>query len=509
MLRSILHSTFSPLIKSSNFWKSVPKYQLIIDRFASNYPQELKEFNSENPNFFQVILDLEKKNEVDASIKKLENSKSGLELFLLSSLYKEGFYVQKDLKKSREYLEKAMQTNGKFPFDLVNELFFQTDKKIALTYLENSGIKNKEYYQGVIHFNDGDYEKSIHYFKIFLLYKKESKDYFKVALDYLEKMEKLGVQNATNELGLIYFYSNPDKAKFYLEKSLDLKIKYYLGRIYFGHENSPINFEESFKNFEISYQNGFIGSAIYLGVFYYFGLNPVQKDVKKAFEYFQKVPYHKISSHYLGIYYLYELEVIQKDLKKSLELFECALKKGNLDSAPYIGRIYYLNKNYQKSMEYHNINPNSPISNFDKGKMFFSGLGVKKDIQKAIILMKKSANYGNKFAKHFLGKLYLNGEGVKKDEKKAIDLYLNDSSTDSNDILARHFWYKKDYVKALKYLKENKNDKSTYSKIAKIYMEGLGVEKDLNLAKQYLEIGAKKDEKKSQDLLKILNKSLE
>lgn len=63
------------------------------------------------------------------------------------------------------------------------------------------------------------------------------------------------------------------------------------------------------------------------------------------------------------------------------------------------------------------------VAKYNIGFMHEYGLGVKKDINKALIFYKMSANDGYDVAQNNLGNAYLKGIGVKQDLKIAIRYY--------------------------------------------------------------------------------------
>ena len=70
-------------------------------------------------------------------------------------------------------------------------------------------------------------------------------------------------------------------------------------------------------------------------------------------------------------------------------------------------------------------NQGNEYAQYELGKMYEEGTGVKKDEKKAAELYEKAANQGNSKAQFQLGQMYEEGRGVEKNEKKAIEVYVN------------------------------------------------------------------------------------
>src|SRR6266705_1429347 len=65
-------------------------------------------------------------------------------------------------------------------------------------------------------------------------------------------------------------------------------------------------------------------------------------------------------------------------------------------------------------------NAGDPIAQLKLGVAYDAGIGIERDIAKAIMWYKKSAEQGNADAQNSLGSLYQSGDGVSKDSKQAV-----------------------------------------------------------------------------------------
>ena len=88
------------------------------------------------------------------------------------------------------------------------------------------------------------------------------------------------------------------------------------------------------------------------------------------------------------------------------------------------GKRQFDKKEYKKAYKtFMQISRNGMVAKFNIGYMYELGLGVDKNITKALIFYSLSANDGYAIAQNSLGNAYLKGIGVKKDLNKAVAYY--------------------------------------------------------------------------------------
>ena len=142
-----------------------------------------------------------------------------------------------------------------------------------------------------------------------------------------------------------------------------------------------------------------------------------------------------------------------------------------------------------KSAEIGNISAQNLLGNF-----YLSGIGCKKDIQKAIYWYKKSAEKGDDLAQESIGYLYEKGIGFPKDYQKAFNYYKK--SAEQGNEFAQYslgYFYEKgrgcqqDYKKALYWYKKSAEDDNILAeyKIGYFYEKGKGCKKNLDKALEY------------------------
>ena len=154
---------------------------------------------------------------------------------------------------------------------------------------------------------------------------------------------------------------------------------------------------EAVKTLELLWNKGFIAAAYHLGKAYRDGLG-VLPDDEKAEEWFRR------SAAIGGAQPQYALGKFlqrQERMGEAASWYERACESGN-QYAPY-----------------------------HLGKMCLLGVGVPKDIERAVRLLSDSANQGNQYAQYVLGKLYLQGKDVGQDQD-AAEYWLTQSAAQGN-----------------------------------------------------------------------------
>lgn len=68
------------------------------------------------------------------------------------------------------------------------------------------------------------------------------------------------------------------------------------------------------------------------------------------------------------------------------------------------------------------------VAQYELGKMYYNGIGVAQNYQKALEWYEKAANQGDVAAQYKLGVMYQDGEGVRQDYHKAVEWYTKASN---------------------------------------------------------------------------------
>lgn len=261
---------------------------------------------------------------------------------------------------------------------------------------------------GVMYFNGKGIEKNL-----------------KLSLQYLHKSIEYNPTLVYNYLGEIHLeLKEYNSAKSYFELSGSPESLKNLGIMYLNVKN--VNYEKAILYFEKSKQLGNKISSMYLGNIYFQGLG-VEKDYKKAFEYYSSNDLNDVVSLFDGesLNNFGELYLKGKGTEINYRiakiLFEMAIEKNDKLSLINLASLYFygygVDINYTKARElYENgkLNLDSESLN-NLAKMYFEGLGGKKDFYAARILLEKGLKHLNNENLMRLSQMYLQGLGGDKE----------------------------------------------------------------------------------------------
>lgn len=157
----------------------------------------------------------------------------------------------------------------------------------------------------------------------------------------------------------------------------------------------------------------------------------------------------------------------EKDDNKGNELFEILANYGDVDCQYNLGVVYYY------------------------------GTGVEVDKEKAAFWFKKASDQGDLDAQSTLASMMFLGDGIKQDKEKAFELY--ELAAERGHEGAQSVVYTEWLVKALY------GDKECQFNIGDIYLYGkYGIEKDIDVAIDFLEKAAAQDHAQSLYILSLL-----
>lgn len=129
------------------------------------------------------------------------------------------------------------------------------------------------------------------------------------------------------------------------------------------------------------------------------------------------------------------IQMIEEKIANDTTLFEEEIKyyisvaQNNPEKLYNIGELYYdgicVEQNYQKAIEYYKkaAELGSVDALKELGVMYGEGIGVEQDYKKAFEYYEQAAKRGNAVALNNLGYMYQHGEGVEQDFEKAKKLY--------------------------------------------------------------------------------------
>lgn len=201
-----------------------------------------------------------------------------------------------------------------------------------------------------------------------------------------------------------------------------------------------------------------------------------------------------------------------EDWKKSLEAFALkntesnldylgnSAEKGNLAAAHDIAVFYltgadgYIKKDTVIAIKMLSTFANQGYapSQYLLGQLYFGGIGIVKNTQTGIDYIKKSANQGYLPAVETLIGCLAYGYGTPRDVKGALELaekYYNIiTNVEVKTTIGTIYKNSADYTKAIKWFENAARNGSweAYNKLAYLYAEGNGVEKDFKKAHTYI-----------------------
>ena len=249
-----------------------------------------------------------------------------------------------------------------------------------------------------------------------------------------------------------------------------------------------------------------------------------QKNYIKAIECFNIASLNGSSESLLELAKMYMKGIgLERNLKQAKQYLKILSNNYNSDSAQYhLGMIYNMEKKYFKSKKYFELSAerNNTDSLMKLGIIYRDGLGVRKNPNKTYQYFEKAAKLGEANALFYLSVFLKDGFGTKKNinrSRRYLKLsarygiqesltnlglyYINEGNYD----LAKYYWSISDspkaqfnlgvtyqnegnYIEAMKmYEKAAKQDHSdAILAIGKLYLNGQGVEEDIDKALDYI-----------------------
>lgn len=184
------------------------------------------------------------------------------------------------------------------------------------------------------------------------------------------------------------------------EERIDDRLLYRMAAMCLSGSAAGVDFEQARRYFEAAAVQGNADALYGLGKLY------LRKDYErfdpaKALEYLEQSSEmdHAFAKYQLGKL-LCEGEVCDKDIARGLKLLEELGEKGISNAAYFAGKVYLREKDWQ-------------------------------DIKKAVLCFQRAADDGNFYAEYQLGKIYYFGIGVRPDAEKGLE-YLKASADHGN-----------------------------------------------------------------------------
>ncbi len=329
-------------------------------------------------------------------------------------------------------------------------------------------------------------------------------------------MEMIGILKRQTVIVLLFICFFPTMAvaqvdQFKLKQVLqdanagDISACAYLGKMYYEGTGVAQNYNEAFKWFQKAADKGIDDACAYLGKMYYEGTG-VAQNYNEAFKCFQKAADNGVTGAYtwLGVMY-YDGQGVAQNYEKAFLWTKKAAENGAANAYVGLG-VMYCNgqgvvQNYNEAFKWFQKAADNGAADayVGLGVMYCKGQGVAKNSNEAFKWFQKAADNGGASAFAYLGDMYYAGDGVAQNYNEALKWYQkaadNGITTGIYYFLADMFYTGKtgitDYSQAKKYaelaIKNDTLDIVGHRILAKLYMYGYAVEKNIDKAEALIE----------------------
>lgn len=267
----------------------------------------------------------------------------------------------------------------------------------------------------------------------------------------LSKASEKGFPMADYQLGIIYRDGNG------VEKNQETSFKYIKKAALLGNANAKWELAKM-------YQKGEGTSVDYYFAAQWLAEVAMTTHKKEVNELLKEDNEGTFSQYLMGLKAYY----IGNNYDEAIDYFKKVEKAKNAEGLTMQG-LCYANKNCKKQNLKKAVklltkaSTSSPVANYYLSSMYEDGLGMDKDIKKAIELLQMAADAGIAEAQCKLGDRYMTGNGVEKDPTKAAQLYLEAE-------------------------KQNYLSPASAKNLVKCYEQKLGVLPDLQNAEKRIEV---------------------
>lgn len=320
--------------------------------------------------------------------------------------------------------------------------------------------------------------------ELYYLGKNVEKDYYK-AREYFEKAAKEGNEHAESYLGLFFekgYGGEKDinKALYWYKKAAlkgNIFAQYSLGFIYYEGEEVEQNLDYAFKWYKEAAEKGF-APAEYALSYLYKNAEGCEKNDIKAFYWLEEAADNDFEDAYyiLGQSYLEGNSIIDTNYKKAFFYLSKGVNKKDKNCLESLGDMYYWGLYVKEDKEkafslYKDSIKEGNVSLYYKlGKLYEQ----EDNLEEALVNYYKGDENGDISSTQRLGVMYLNGEGVIEDKEKGLE-YIKKAVKvgDANSIYILGIaLLKKDREKAKKYLIEAYR-KGSYQAASILAREGI------------------------------------
>ena len=289
----------------------------------------------------------------------------------------------------------------------------------------------------------------------------------------------------------------------------DISACAYLGKMYYEGTGVAQNYNEAFKWYQKAANNGVTGAYTWLGVMYYNGQG-VAQNYEKAFLWTKKAAENGAADAYVGLGVMYcKGQGVAQNYGEAFQWFQKAVDNGDAVAYCWLVSMYYngqgVSQNYGEAFKWTKKAAEKGIAAAyaGLGGMYYKGQGVAQNYNEAFKWTKKAAENGAADAYVGLGVMYCNGQGVAQNYNEAFKWFQKaaDNGVAGAFAYLGEMYYAGDgvaqnYNEAFKWFQKAADNGITtgiYYFLADMFYTGKAGITDYSQAKKYAELAIKND----------------
>ena len=289
----------------------------------------------------------------------------------------------------------------------------------------------------------------------------------------------------------------------------DISACAYLGKMYYDGIGVAQNYNEAFKWYQKAADNGVTGAYTWLGVMYYNGQG-VAQNYEKAFLWTKKAAENGAADAYVGLGVMYcKGQGVAQNYGEAFQWFQKAVDNGDAVAYGWLVSMYYngqgVSQNYGEAFKWTKKAAEKGIAAAyaGLGGMYYKGQGVAQNYNEAFKWTKKAAENGAADAYVGLGVMYCKGQGVAQNYNEAFKWFQKaaDNGVAGAFAYLGEMYYAGDgvaqnYNEAFKWFQKAADNGITtgiYYFLADMFYTGKAGITDYSQAKKYAELAIKND----------------
>ena len=289
----------------------------------------------------------------------------------------------------------------------------------------------------------------------------------------------------------------------------DISACAYLGKMYYEGTGVAQNYNEAFKWYQKAADNGVTGAYTWLGVMYYNGQG-VAQNYEKAFLWTKKAAENGAADAYVGLGVMFcKGQGVAQNYGEAFQWFQKAVDNGDPVAYGWLVSMYYngqgVSQNYGEAFKWTKKAAEKGIAAAyaGLGGMYYKGQGVAQNYNEAFKWYQKAADNGDADAYVGLGVMYCKGQGVAQNYNEAFKWYQKaaDNGVASAFAYLGEMYYAGDgvaqnYNEAFKWFQKAADNGITtgiYYFLADMFYTGKTGITDYSQAKKYAELAIKND----------------